>query len=200
VKTGSEDKRKVMILAGLGVVIAVLAVWELSSFFSSPAPRPIATNPAPQRNTVNARNAAEPAAERIAVNAGADVTLHLDKLAASEDVEYAGTGRNIFSASSEPVNIPKPLGNGREQAKGPVAPPIQTGPPPPPPIDLKYFGYSQGHDKSIRAFFVHGDDIFIAHTGDIVNHRYKVGAISPGSVEITDLSYNNTQTLPLIAN
>jgi hypothetical protein len=200
VKTGAEDKRKVMVVAGLGVVIAVLAVWELSSFFSSPTTRPITTTVTPQRNAVNARGAAEaPTAQRIAASADMDVTLHFDKLAASEDVEYAGTGRNIFSASSEPVNIPKPLSNGREQAKN-TAPPVPIGPPPPPPIELKYFGYSEGRDKSIRAFFVHGDDIFIAHTGEVVNHRYKVDTISPASVQITDLSYNNTQTLPLLAN
>jgi hypothetical protein len=199
VKAGTEDRRNVMILAALGVVIAGLAVWELSSFFSSPTPRPVAIVSTSSRNTGIARNA-EPApeAQRVSLNAGADITLHLDKLAASEDVEYAGTGRNIFSAASEPVNIPKPLGNGRDVTK--VEPPIPTGPPPPPPIDLKYFGYSQAKDKSIQAFFVHGDDIFVARMGEIVNHRYKVGTISPGGVEVTDLSYNNTQTLPLIAN
>jgi hypothetical protein len=198
-KAGMEDKRKVMILAGLGLVIAVLAVWELSGLFSSPTSRPIATTVTPQRTANTGRNTtAAPQAQRVAMNADLDVKLHFDKLAASEDVEYAGTGRNIFSAASEPVDIPKPIAPARNTAN--VAPPVPTGPPQPPPIDLKYFGFSQGSDKSIRAFLVHGDDIFVAHKGDIVNHRYQIGSISPGSVEITDLSYNFTQTLPLIAN
>lgn len=229
-KVGTEDKKKVGILVGLVVVVIGLAIWELQGSFSSPqptravpatAPRPAAParrNAAPATATGTAAatpnsaatgraatsaaagsTAAAPEAERVA-GLVVDPELHLEKLAMSEDVEYEGTGRNIFSAESAPVHIPEPLISGRGNGQPSVTPPSVAAAPQAPTIDLKYFGYSQGKDKSIRAFLLHGDDIFMARTGDVVDHRYKIVSISPASIEVTDLAYNNTQNLPFTAN
>lgn len=214
---GTENKRQVYIVIGLFVAIFIGAAYELYGYFSGPptpsTPVPVAKpaaalpgagNPRPQAGATvqtGSQNAANADAERL-TNTGLDPTVHFDKLAQSEDVEYAGTGRNIFSAESEPVKIPEPIGPARP---GPGSPNVTPAPtvaatPAAPPIDLKYFGYTMAKDKSIKAFFTHGDDIFMARSGEIVDHRYKVGNIQATSVQVTDLSYNNTQTIALTAN
>ncbi len=212
---GTENKRQVYIVVALFVVILAVGGYELFGPFggsSTPAPPVAAPRPAAQpAASTNARPAAgaksvsssqnTPAAdaERL-TNEGLDPTVHFDMLAESEQVEYAGTGRNIFSADSGPVNIPVPIAPARINQATVILPPPVPEPPRPPAIDLKYFGYTQARDKSMKAFFTHGDDVFMARSGEIVDHRYKVGAIMPGSVQITDLSYNNTQTLSLTPN
>ena len=122
-----------------------------------------------------------------------DPTLHPEVMAGAESLEYSGKGRNIFSMTSAPVVIPKEVASVRPQ---PVVPQPPPGPPPPPPIDLKFFGYSANNGAK-KAFLLHGDDVFIANEGDVVDHHYKVVKISPLSIQVTDLLYNNTQTLPL---
>lgn len=197
-KTGADDRKKVIMLVVLLVIAVPIGVWELWGFIASPkspqaeskaaASGPLATVAV----VVNGPEAVKLSADSV------DPTLHLDKLAQSEDEDYRGTGRNIFSADSIPIKFDKEIAPARPLTTTAVYVP----PPPPqaPPIDLKYFGYSQDGAKSIKAFLVHGEDIFMAKSGEIIDHRYKVGNISPGSVQVTDLSYNNTQTLPISAN
>jgi len=198
---GTENKRQVILVIVLFAFIFAYGGWLLYQKLSAPPTR-VNRVPAPMQaqNTPAAENgpqAAGPEAQKLS-NTGIDPSLHFDKLAQSEDVEYAGSGRNIFSAESAPVPIPTPLKSARN-GPAPNAPAVAPGPPKPPDIDLKYFGYSEDKDKALKAFFVHGDDIFMAKAGDIVDHRYKVGAIRPLSVVVTDLAYNNTQTLTLSA-
>ncbi len=202
---GTENKRQVILASILGVVLVICGVWVFHMFFGSPSPTdsgsaPVAPTlqnpPAPSGAPSATAPAAGNEAQRLS-NAGIDPSLHFDKLAQSEDVEYSGSGRNIFSAESAPIPIPQAIAPGRPNGALPVAQNTPPPPPKPPAIDLRYFGYSQDEHKQLKAFFMHGDDIFMATTGDIVDHRYKIGVIRPLNVEVTDLAYNNTQTIQI---
>ena len=208
IRLGTENKRQVYIVVTLFSFIAIYGGWKLYNEFSTLAPRPVvqaqpgAAQHAPAQAAKPASTAAAlgPDAQKLS-NAGLDPSLHFGALAQTEDVEYHGTGRNIFSAESAPaVRIETPAKSARESQAAAAAANAPYEPPKPPAIELKYFGYAQARDKSIRGFFMLRDDIFMARTGDIVDHRYKVGAILPASAQVTDLSYNNTQSLPLVGN
>lgn len=191
---GLENKRNVALVIVLFAVLIGVAIYVFFSGPSVPPPPAPAQNAIPNGIATPGKAPSGAAEAQKLSNLGIDPSLHFDKLAQSEDVRYEGTGRNIFSSESAPAIIPTPLKSARNTPAGPA---VAPGPPRPPEIELKYFGYEQDQDKTLRAFFVHGDDIFIARTGEIVDHRYKVGAIHPLNVEVTDLSYNNTQMLTL---
>jgi pyruvate/2-oxoglutarate dehydrogenase complex dihydrolipoamide acyltransferase (E2) component len=207
-KAGTDNKRNVIIAGVLFCVMAYLAYTQLFSGPSTPPPAPAVnrqTTAAPQPTPASTAAAPVPAntaqARKLPVAApglGIDPSLHLEKLALSESIEYAGTGRNIFSADSAPIQIEDVAASARPE----TVQPVYTPPPAPtaPPIDLHYFGYSSDKDGKREAFLLHGEDIFEAAAGEIVNHRYKVVAVDAHSVQVTDLSYNNTQTLPLTGN
>jgi hypothetical protein len=208
---GTENKRQVIIASVLGIILVICGFVVFHMFFGSSSPSdsgPVPAAPALQNQPAPAQpgassgapssssHAAGNEAQRLS-NAGIDPALHFDKLAQSEDVEYSGSGRNIFSADSIPVSIPKLIASPRPNGTLPVAQNTPPAPPKPPAIDLRYFGYSQDEHKQLKAFFMHGDDIFMAKTGDIVDHRFKIGAIHPLNVEVTDLAYNNTQVVEI---
>jgi len=205
-KVGTENKRNVIIAAALFCIMAYLVYSQLFSGPSTPAPvaappRTAAVQQAPAatpsvRTTPARGQAAAPAAHKLA-GSGLDPALHLEKLEASESIEYAGTGRNIFS----PESAPPPIETAAASARPAPTVAVDTGPPPPPQppaIDLKFFGYTANKDGKREAFLLHGDDIFEAAAGEVVNHRYKVVAVDAHSIQVTDLSYNNTQTLQLL--
>jgi len=211
-KTGSDDKKKVIIVAVLGVVVLALVGWDLVRIFGGGTPPPplppqivnstaqpsLPAN-APTQTMAVPQSVPEHAAQEVPGSlAGLDPTLHPEWMAAAESLKYQGTGRNIFSVSSTPVQIEKPLGPVRPGKAHAVK--VAQGPPPPPPVDLKYFGYETHPDGQRRVFLLHDDDIFIAAQGDVVDHRYRIVGIAPLSITVEDIPYNDTQTLPLSQN
>lgn len=203
IKLGAENKRNVIIAGALFCVVAYLVITQL--FGGPPTPSP-AARPAPavqtggQATTLRgstAQNTRNTGQARLLPSTGLDPALHLEKLALSESIEYAGSGRNIFSGESAPVVVEQAAAPARPSAAQIAAANLPPPPPKPPAIDLRYFGYTASRDGKREAFLLRGEDIFEAAAGEIVNHRYKVVAVDAKSVQITDLSYNNTQTLPL---
>jgi len=136
-----------------------------------------------------------------------DPRLRLDLLARVQAVDLAPAERNLFQFGAAPPVapvvdpgkiIPKtPAQIQAEQARLNPGPPE---PPPPPVITLKYYGYTaQRADGRKRAFFLDGDDIFVAAEGELIKKRYKVVRIGVTSVEVEDTQFNRTQMLPLAA-
>ena len=196
-KLGAEDRKKLPILGVVGV-LALGAIFYIYSQLSTPdAPPPAApaiVTPAARLRATTTSAKTEPVAQL-------DPTLHPEAMLVTESLVYSGSGRNIFSAGSAPaVVISKPVASVR--IPEPVTPvrPQQMGPPPPPPIDLKFFGTETSSTGARRAFLLHGEDVFLVASGDIVQRRFRVISIDARSILIEDIANANKQSLPLLAN
>ncbi len=219
-KAGAENRKKTVLLGAL-VAVAVGGVgYNVFAIFGGPstpppsvapltsAPAPVIRSGTGTRSTTSTTTSGTPAGGAIAgvdarklasTSASLDPTLDQAAMLRTESLVYAGSGRNIFSATytaPAPV-IPKNVPPARPIAIGPVVPAAPLGPPPPPPIPLKFFGTAQGARGPKQVFLLSGDDVYLAGQGDIVAKRFKVGQVSAMTVQITDLVSNNTQTLPL---
>jgi hypothetical protein len=138
-----------------------------------------------------------------------DPTLKLDLLAKLQSVEPSPNGRNLFQFGAPPAKAPdkalppEPIAKVEKPFYGPKyvepAPPAaKPAEPPPPPITLKYYGYSTARVNGKRtAFFLDGEDIYLAAEGDVLKKRYKVVRLGTTSVIMEDLDFKKQQTLPL---
>jgi hypothetical protein len=192
VKLGTENRNQLIALAVLGTIGVGMLAYELWPASSSPSPTAAQTAASPSK----------PAMHRTAsgkmvpvIEPRLDPTLDLSRLSQSEEIKYAGNGRNIFVAGSVAV-IERPRGRGVTDA--PNCPRTLTINTPPPPLNLKLFGFENTPGGAKRVFLSQGEDIFIAAEGDIVDRRYKVLHISPTAVDVEDVLNNHRQSLPLI--
>ncbi len=212
-------QKKVAAVAGFVVLAGGILYFELPHGGPAPAAAPVVvTAPVTVAPAVGAAgstgssgaksnvismppgNAVGNAAKNLGTtSAQLDPTLRMAAMLVTESLVYTGGGRNIFSSSSVPVDIPKPIAPVRTAPVIPGPPPGPPPPPPPPPIDLKFFGTASGANGARRAFLLHGDDVFLASDGDIVQRKYKVISVSATSIVVEDMANSNRQTLPLLS-
>jgi hypothetical protein len=195
-KVGAENKKKTI---GVLLFLALAIFLVIRSLFGGPetssAPRTVGdAGPAAPAQTRRSALSGERRYVSIALAPTLDPRLRLDLLNGSEGIRYEGTGRNIFREHLE--EIPKPVGKGLTDDKPKPAP----WPPPPtptPPINLRFYGWANQPGEPKAIFLIQGDDVFLAHEGDIIAHRYKVVKIGANSVEIEDVLSNNRQSIAL---
>jgi hypothetical protein len=190
VKLGIENRKQVIVLAVLGVIAVALLAYEF--WPSSTATAPAATQIASTTSRPGLRRASSGKMVPVA-EPRLDPTLDLKLLSQSEEIKYAGNGRNIFVVGSVPIE--KLKGNGTTDKQAGLRPLPQI--PPPPPITLKFFGFANRPGETKKVFLSKDGDVFIAAEGDIVDRRYRVLHISPTAVDVEDVINNNRQSLPL---
>jgi hypothetical protein len=134
-----------------------------------------------------------------------DPALRLDLLARLQQVKFEGGQRSLFEFGQPRLPktpdvkiLPKPAVPG-DSAAAPSAPsPAAAVKPPPPPITFKFFGYiSPARGGVKRAFFLDGEDIFVAGEGEIIKKRYKVVRIGINSAVLEDVEFQHQQTVPM---
>ncbi len=200
-KLGAEKRGQTIAAIVLGALLLLILGYEIMPSSSTNA----STTPAPVTSQTSPASTARPATRRNSASTGKkerpaqnlDPTLHLQQLASTEQIKYAGSGRNIFVAQADTA-IPMPIKNGTvdKDKQGPTwqVPAVAA----PPPIPLKFFGFASHPGEPKKIFLSKGDDVFIAGEGEIVDRRYKVVRISPTSVEIQDVVGSGPpQSIPL---
>ena len=187
--------------AVLGVLAVLAVAYEIIPMLtgpSSPESSAQAAAPVPRVTARPARKLGKPGKKERTESL--DPTLRLELLAASEQTQYQGSGRNIFVSQAEVV-IPPPVAPGSPDAPGATkGPDIYPVPqiPAPTPIPLQFYGFASRAGEPKKIFLKLGDDVWVAGEGEIVDRRYKVIRITPTSVEIQDVVNSGPpQSIPL---
>jgi hypothetical protein len=215
---GAADKDKIIRFGVIGGAVLAVVIYGYLQLRTPDVPPPMAAPVVTSAPAANAKprttsisgptvptSAVPKAADAAKVGTTAsqyDPSLKMEAMLVTESLVYTGSGRNIFSANSAPLlaAIPQPVAPVRPAGPmAPVAPQTYVAPPPA-PIDLKFFGTETLANGTRQAFLLHGDDVFLAAPGSIVQRRYKIGVIAANSVEVEDMTNNNKQSLPLQKN
>jgi len=190
-----QDRQKLSILV---VLLAVLSLTVVLGYRMNQPATTAAVQPPEQPKT-----SANPPAPN-------DAHIRLDILDKSEAAEDDIGKKNVFQYRQAPpppaASQPKPTGPAATVPPGiassaPAVP--RQGPPPPPPpppITLKYQGFATVNTPpaGLTAFLADDSRHYNVRVGEVLMGRYRIASISDKSVDIEDLEFKRTQTLPLL--
>ncbi len=178
-----RTRRQALVLAVVVVVAAVVAGGRIGD-----------SEPAGTRGTTAAGRQAS-AARQSATPLVADVRLEVLK---SPRALLEGTERDLFRFKAPPPRPAAPEPPPRAMPP-PTAPPMPQGPPPPPPIALKFIGLVEGASQVARVAVLTDSrgSVFYGKEGDIIDGRYRVLRITPGSAELAYVDGQGRQLLRL---
>ena len=204
-KLGAENKRMVILASSLGVLAVVMVIWQFGSS-SAPPPPPAHAGTAAGAAAPSSSQPGKPMRAKFGgpgkhTSESLDPRLRFGALKLSENIKYEGTGRNIFTLNV--ADIPPTNGGGllRQPSSSESKPPTWT---PPiieaPKINLKFFGWASQPGEPKAIFLSQGENVFVAHEGETIARRYRIGKIGLKDVEIEDVLYKNLQRIPLTEN
>jgi hypothetical protein len=123
--------------------------------------------------------------QQLTVTAPAEVTSDLEWIASDED-PFASKSWQAPPPAPEPSKQPSPV----------AIAPVDTTPAPPPPLPYKFVG--QMNDGAQRVVYLsRGEQVLLAHQGDVLDGSYKVIAIGTTQVEFEAVSSGVRQMLPI---
>ena len=183
----SKRSRQQLLLALLGVVLAIVVWRQLAPGLSGRAGTPVGTSPAATRTVErDLRTGSLPQVEE----------LRLDDLRAVE-TDFGG-GRNPFQIDRPPPPSPSAAeirqAKQQDEASRPEPEvPAQPVRPTPPPVDVVFLG-SFGPDNGRLAVFTDGREIYNVGQGEVLKDKYVVVRIGFESADLGFIGFPGAPT------
>jgi hypothetical protein len=190
----AESRRRLPLLIGLLVVLAVVMWWQFGGAGSVSAPAAARSTPPAARPARNGSAPAETGAQVLARGVGLE-RLQADRPApeaAGRDpfrsAAASGSGANSGTPAPPPAPTPPPA----------VTTPATPLPPPgPPPIVVKFIGMVSRRNVGKVAILSDGKNVYYGREGDIVDGRWRIVSIGEESLQIEYVDGRGRQTVRL---
>jgi hypothetical protein len=186
----TESRRRLPLLAGLLVVLALLSWWQFGSTPTGPATA--ARRPAARPGSRTAKPPARVLAEGVGLE-----RLSEDRPAPQEggrDPFRGGAAEAVTSGDGRGTRPPVPVAPVAPPPPMPIGPPQ---PPPPPPITVKFIGVVSRQDVGKVAVLSDGKNVYYGRAGEIVDGRWRIVSIGEESLQIEYVDGRGLQTVRL---